>query len=68
VGVGMGTLHFVDPLRGATTDGTELMVEAFYKARFTHWISLEPDFQFFRRPGGDGRDAVVLGTRAKLKL
>ena len=27
-----------------------------------------PDFQYFHRPGGDGRDATVLGTRFKLKL
>jgi porin len=68
VGVGFGTLHYVVPAGGSPGDGTEMFVEAFYKARFTKWVSLEPDFQFFRRPGGDGRDAVVLGTRFKVKL
>jgi porin len=68
VGVGFGAVHLQQPLLGSKEPGTEIFVETFYKARLTNWFSLEPDFQFFHRPGGDGRDAVVLGLRFKLRL
>jgi carbohydrate-selective porin OprB len=43
-------------------------LEAFYKMRLTTFISLQPDFQWFRHPGGDGADTFVAGIRLKLKL
>jgi carbohydrate-selective porin OprB len=46
----------------------EWFLEGFYKLRFTTFISLQPDLQWFRHPGGDGRDALVAGARLKLKL
>ncbi|APR80401.1 Carbohydrate-selective porin [Minicystis rosea] len=68
VGVGFGSMHIQKPLLGSKDPGTEVFVETFYKLRPTPWFSLEPDFQFFHHPGGDGRDAVILGLRSKLKL
>jgi hypothetical protein len=31
-------------------------------------LTLQPDVQAFRHPGGDGGDALVAGIRAKLRL
>ncbi len=48
--------------------GVESFVEAFYKLRLTNFFSLQPDVMFYRRPGGDGPNALVCGVRAKVKL
>jgi len=47
---------------------SEWSLEAFYKARLTNFLSLQPDVQWFRHPGGTGRDALVGGIRFKAKL
>jgi porin len=67
LGIGLGSLHVQRPLLGSPAPGTETFVEMFYKARLTPWLSLEPDFQIFHQPGGDGRDAAVFGVRFKIK-
>jgi carbohydrate-selective porin OprB len=53
---------------GTPGQGSELFVEAFYKFRITKFMSLQPDVQYYRTPGGDGRDALLVGTRLKFKL
>jgi len=67
-GIGAGYLAIADPLGGSPGPGSEWFIEAFYKLRLTNFISLQPDFQWFRHPGGDGADAFVAGLRLKLKL
>ncbi len=36
-------------------------------AYLTHFISLQPDLQYYRTPGGDGQDALLVGLRLTLK-
>lgn len=67
VGIGHGTLTYGD-LSGPNAGRTELVVEAFYKWRATPWLSLQPDFQYVRSPGGNVGDALVGALRVKLKL
>ncbi|HEX2685186.1 MAG TPA: carbohydrate porin, partial [Kofleriaceae bacterium] len=67
-GIGAGRLMLAAPLGTTPGPSNEWFLEAFYKLRFTTFISLQPDLQWFRHPGGDGRDALVAGARLKLKL
>jgi porin len=68
VGLGGGYLRITEPLGGSRGPRDEWFVEAFYKLRLTSFVSLQPDLQAFRHPGGDGADALVAGIRLKLKL
>lgn len=68
VGLGAGYLRLAEPLGGSPGPKAEWFVEAFYKLRVTGFISVQPDLQWFRHPGGDGADALVAGVRLKLKL
>jgi porin len=70
VGLGFGDFTVTQPLGGARGQGTggELFVEAFYKARLTSFVSLQPDVELYRHPGGDGADALLIGCRLRLKL
>jgi porin len=67
-GVGAGYLALAAPLGGGSGPSSEWFFEAFYKLRLTNFVSMQPDLQWFRHPGGDGRDALVAGIRLKLKL
>lgn len=67
-GIGGGYYTIADPLGGSAGPGSEWFIEGFYKLRLTNFVSLQPDAQVFRHPGGDGRDALVAGMRLKLKL
>ena len=67
-GIGAGYFTVAEPLGGSPGPRDEGFVEAFYKLRLTSFVSLQPDFQWFRHPGGDGADALVAGVRLKLKL
>jgi carbohydrate-selective porin OprB len=48
--------------------GSEWYAEVFYKLRITRFLSVQPDLQFYRTPGGAGPDAVLVGLRLKVKL
>ena len=63
IGLGVGYFTVAQPV-----DGSEEFVEAFYKWRLTAYASLQPDVQVYRHPSGDRRDAVLVGTRLKVKL
>jgi porin len=67
-GIGAGYFTVSEPAGGAPGPGSEWFVEAFYKLRLASFVSLQPDLQWFRHPGGDGRDALAVGARLKLKL
>ncbi|HEU4726559.1 MAG TPA: carbohydrate porin [Kofleriaceae bacterium] len=67
-GIGAGYYTISEPASGAPGPASEWFVEAFYKLRLTSFVSLQPDLQWFRHPGGDGRDALAAGVRLKLKL
>jgi len=68
VGLGAGTFRVAEPLGGSAGPADEWFVEAFYKLRLTNFVSLQPDLQWFRHPGGDGSNTFVAGLRLKLKL
>jgi porin len=67
-GIGAGYYTIAEPLGKHPGPGDERFIEAFYKLRLTAFVSLQPDVQWFRHPGGDGADALVAGARLKLKL
>lgn len=67
-GIGAGIFSVAEPLGGSPGPRDESFVEAFYKLRLTGFVSLQPDLQWFRHPGGDGADALAIGVRLKLKL
>ncbi len=67
VGIGFGYFEVPQQVNGTPGRGAELFVELFYKVRFTHFFSLQPDLQYYHSPGGDGRDAVLVGLRVKFK-
>jgi porin len=67
VGIGFGTFTVAQQLNGAAGPGAEFYVEAFYKWRLTHFLSLQPDVQYYRAPGGDGHEALLVGVRLKVK-
>ncbi len=67
-GIGAGYLRIAQPLGGSPGPRDEWFVEAFYALRLTSFVSLQPDLQAFRHPGGDSDDALVAGIRLKLKL
>jgi porin len=68
VGIGIGSITVQRQTNGTPGPGTEYFVELFYKWRLTKFFSLQPDVQYYRTPGGDGRDALIIGTRLKMKL
>ncbi|MBL8950527.1 MAG: carbohydrate porin [Myxococcaceae bacterium] len=45
--------------------GEELFFEVFYKARLTHWLSVQPDVQVYRV---NEAPSALFGLRAKLKI
>ncbi|HMG55060.1 MAG TPA: carbohydrate porin [Kofleriaceae bacterium] len=67
-GLGGGYLRIAEPLGGSPGPRDEWFVEAFYKLRLTSFVSLQPDVQWIRHPGGDGADSLIAGLRVKLKL
>lgn len=68
VGIGFGYFTVNKQANGTPGQGSEFFVEAFYKFRITKFMSLQPDVQYYRTPGGDGKDALLVGTRLKFKL
>ena len=67
-GIGAGYLRIAQPLAGSPGPKSEWFTEAFYTLRLTGFVTLQPDVQAFRHPGGDGSDALVAGIRVQLRL
>jgi porin len=68
IGIGFGWFTVARQANGTPGPGTEFYMEAFYKWRMTRFMSLQPDLQYYRTPGGDGQDALLVGARIKFKL
>jgi porin len=64
MGVGLSNVWLEHPqgLRAET------FVELFYKARFTKFLSLQPDLQLFRRPRGGPDHGWTFTLRGRVKL
>jgi carbohydrate-selective porin OprB len=68
VGIGGGYFRVMQPLGGSPGPRDEWFAELFYALRLTDFVSLQPDFQAFRHPGGDHESALVAGLRLKLAI
>ncbi|KQN81485.1 hypothetical protein ASE90_12965 [Sphingomonas sp. Leaf67] len=72
VSIGMASADLSTPYRRANPagepalTGSEGMIELTYSDRIAPFLTLQPDVQYVRRPGGlrDVDDALVLGLRA----
>ncbi len=54
LGVALGWLNSSNKFRQASTaNGPEQLVEIFYRYQFNKFITISPDFQYIRNPGGD---------------
>jgi high affinity Mn2+ porin len=77
VGLAVATLRTSSDYRadslavsGFAASGSERHVELYYRYKLNGNVELTPDFQYIRRPGGDGAaDPVkVIGLRAKVGI
>lgn len=64
--VGHGSLS--DRVQSLESRYSETAIEWFYKAQVTPWLSVMPDVQYIVNPGGDGRDALVVGLRTQISF
>lgn len=75
VGAAVGTLRTGSAWRAVTADGTlagyaasgnEQLLELYYRMKLNEHLEVSPDFQWIRRPGGDGLAPTVrvFGVRA----
>ena len=64
--IGYANGIFSDKANATYTDDYESVVEAYYSAKVTGWMTLSPSVQYITNPGGDSSvsDAVVVGLRA----
>ncbi len=55
---------------GTTTSRAENALELTYRAALTPWLSVQPNFQWIRHPGGeaDARPARMAGFRMEIQL
>jgi len=49
-------------------NASESVLEIFYKAQITPWLSLKPEFQFIFDPMFAKNDAILFGTRLEISL
>jgi porin len=68
LGVGYTGVYFSS--QAEARDGTtyETATELFYRVRLTPHMVIQPDMQFIANPGGNGRDAFVIGSRFEIVL
>ena len=53
-------------LRSINSLRDETAIEIFHKFQLSPWLSLKPVLQYIFNPGGDGRDAIVVGARVEI--
>ena len=63
VGLAVATAEIGGLERPTADCPAETVVELFYKAPLTGWLTLNPDLQWVRRPGGSDGTAFVAGLR-----
>jgi len=64
-GIGAGFANFSKYISGART---ETALETFYLFQIKPWFFIQPDFQIVFHPGGQFKNAYVLGLRSVLTL
>ncbi len=65
LGLGLANVTFSDRL---VDESYETAIELFYRASISSRVTLQPDLQFIANPGGNGRDAFVIGLRFEALL
>ena len=70
LGVGFAQGIFSDRASTTYTGDYESVVEVYYSAQVTPWLSISPSIQYVANPGGGGTasNAVVLGMRAQMSF
>lgn len=63
LGAGFTLIMYGPEQRQLTGQAAENAVEAFYKARLSDWLAIQPDVQYITTPSGMQRDAFVVGVR-----
>ena len=46
----------------------EIVIETFHKFQIIPWMYIQPDFQFFRKPGGIYKNAYIVGIRVSFLI
>ncbi len=65
-GLSVASVQFGDPYRRAAgAESHETVVELTYRAPLNDWITVQPDVQYVRNPGGNPQlgDSLVVGLR-----
>ncbi len=68
LGLAMGHATLSDRIQSLEQRYDETVVELFYKAQLTPWLSIMPDLQYVVNPGGGGPDAPVVGMRTQISF
>jgi porin len=63
IGIGIAHAGIGELELGQGLEGSETVIEAFYKLAVTGWMTLHPDIQWINRPGGTDGTAFVAGLR-----
>jgi porin len=66
--LGLGVFHVNFSERLELDEDHETVVEAFYKAQVTPWLSVKPDVQWIVNPGGRDDEAWALGGRVEVRF
>lgn len=61
-GVGATYVQFSDDTNAGFTDDHEIAYEAFYKIQVWEWVTVKPDIQYIRHPGGGSLKDATVGT------
>jgi porin len=65
--LGFGVFHVAFSDEAGFEESHETVIELFYRAEVSGWLSLKPDLQYIINPGGTrSRDALALGVRAEI--
>lgn len=46
----------------------ETAIEGFYKIQITPWFAIQPDMQYIFNPGGENKDAFIIGVRTMVNF
>jgi len=67
---GLGFYHasLGGPVQSLEGRYAESVIEYYYKIQLTGFMSIKPDVQYVFDPGGDGRDALVVGARLEVSF
>jgi porin len=61
-GVGLNYVHFTEMDDAPYTKNHELAYELFYKIQISPALSIKPNLQYIRHPGGEGLSDAFVGT------